>query len=168
MSANLLRKLSKGKTPIWLLRFISRFWGPFRGAGIYIDHISDDYRTVKVRLKKRWLNTNYVGTQFGGSMYAMTDPFYMLMIINNIGDNFVVWDKFATIRYKKPGRTDLFANFELSQQEIDDIVTTIKEHNKMDWQKDILVKDTDGDVVAVIVKTIYIADKQYYKDLKET
>jgi hypothetical protein len=86
-----------------LLRFI-RFYPPFLGAGIRLKSISEDMRTIEVEMPLRFWNRNYVGTQFGGSLYTMCDPFFMLILINNLGPDYIVWDKAATIRFKKPGK----------------------------------------------------------------
>lgn len=84
MAANLLRKIT-GKVPLSFLKILGNIWFPYLGAGIKILNVSNDFRYVKVCLKRSWYNANYVGTQFGGSIYSMTDPFFMLMIINKIG-----------------------------------------------------------------------------------
>ncbi|MBK9703668.1 MAG: DUF4442 domain-containing protein [Betaproteobacteria bacterium] len=88
-------------------------WPPFLGAGIKVTRLSADYREIDVRLDLRLLNRNYVGTQFGGSLYAMTDPFFMLMMLHNLGPDYVVWDKAGAVRYVKPGRGAVHARFRL-------------------------------------------------------
>ena len=74
------------------------------GAGIRVKHIAADMKAVDIEMKLRFWNANYAGTHFGGSLFAMTDPFYMLMVMANLGRNYIVWDKAANIRYRKPGR----------------------------------------------------------------
>ncbi|WP_348240556.1 DUF4442 domain-containing protein, partial [Salmonella enterica] len=74
----------------------------------------------------------YVGTQFGGSIYAMTDPFYMLMLMNNLGPDYIVWDKAASIRFRKPGRTDLFATFEITDAELNNVRLRLETEEKLD------------------------------------
>ena len=88
-------------------------------TGARITYISRDFREVHVRLPLSWQTRNYVGTIFGGSMYAAVDPVYMLMLIKNLGPDYVVWDKSACINFKKPGRTPLFASFVLDEAELD-------------------------------------------------
>ena len=97
--------------PVWsrarkarLLRFAMNLYPPFLGAGIRVRHIAGDFREVRVRMGLNRLNRNYVGTQFGGSLYAMTDPFFMLMLMENLGRDYVVWDKAANIEFVSPGR----------------------------------------------------------------
>ena len=98
-----------------------RFWPPYLGAGVNVTFISPDFRKIKVEMKTRFWNKNYVGTHFGGSLYSMVDPFFMLMLMENLGKNYVVWDKAATIRFKKPGRGRVHAQFELMESEIEKI-----------------------------------------------
>ncbi|MGD0987027.1 MAG: DUF4442 domain-containing protein [Candidatus Sulfotelmatobacter sp.] len=115
----LLQLLAQRKT-----RSLSRWvnlWPPFLGAGIRVIHIATDMKAVDVEMKLRWWNANYVGTQFGGSLFAMTDAFYMLMLMANLGGDYIVWDKAASIRYRKPGKGTVRAEFRLSESQIDDI-----------------------------------------------
>jgi hypothetical protein len=79
-------------------------WTPFLGAGIRVTRLQPDWKAVDVEMKLRFWNSNYVGTHFGGSLYAMTDPFYMLMLIENLGHDYIVWDKSASVRFRQPGR----------------------------------------------------------------
>jgi len=94
-------------------------WPPFLGAGIKVMRVSADYRQIDVKLKLGLLNRNYFGTQFGGSLFAMTDPFFALMMLHNLGPDYIVWDKAAAIRYEKPGRGDVHAQFRLSERDVE-------------------------------------------------
>jgi hypothetical protein len=88
-------------------RFLEKlinFYGPFVGAGVKLEKMSKDFRHARVSMKLTFYNRNYMGTQFGGSLYAMVDPWYMLMLIKNLGAEFIVWDKAATINFRKPGQ----------------------------------------------------------------
>jgi acyl-coenzyme A thioesterase PaaI-like protein len=96
-------------TPAWLLRRLINIWGPFRGAGIVVTSLADDWSHARVVLKERLLNRNYVGTHFGGSLFAMTDPFYMLMLMHRLGKGYRVWDRAASIDFLSPGRGTLIA-----------------------------------------------------------
>lgn len=135
-------------------------WPPFWGAGIKVVEATDDYRNFKVSLKRTWFNMNYVGTQFGGSIYAMTDPFYMLMIINNLDSNYVVWDKAAQVDFIKPGKTRLTANFKIDQNLIDDIKSKTSGGEKYIFDLPVEVYDEAQVLVAKISKTIYVRLKQ--------
>lgn len=158
MLAQLLRK-NAHRIPANVLRIIGNFWSPFRGAGIKIAYVSPDYREIRVQLKLRWFNKNYVGTHFGGSMYAMTDPFYMMMLINILGPRYIVWDKAANIDFKKPGRGMLRTHFILSESEIQAIKSKADELGKYVFDKTVEVKNESGEVVASVVKTLYVRSR---------
>src|SRR5687767_8978642 len=117
---------------VWLF-YLWNFWPPFLGPGIALDKVSPDLKYVRTRLKKRPWTRNIVGTQFGGSIYAMTDPIYMTMLMKNLGRGYIVWDKAASIRFRKPGRTDLFAEFKLSDDELNQIKKHLENEPKMDF-----------------------------------
>ena len=97
------------------LRHALNLWPPFLFAGIHVAAIGDDFRHARVELRMRPWNRNYVGTHFGGSLFAMTDPFWMLLVMNAIGDGHIVWDKSATIDFDKPARGTVVAEFHLDQ-----------------------------------------------------
>lgn len=136
-----------------------RFYGPYVGAGVKPTHISPDYRHIKVEMGLHFYNKNYMGTQFGGSLYAMVDPWYMLMLIKNLGDEYIVWDKAATIQFKKPGRTKVFSEFILTQEAIDDVKATVEKNVKMDKHFHVEVRDEDGVLIAEIDKVVYVRKK---------
>jgi hypothetical protein len=106
------RKPLKTHTLLKLLKF----WPPYFGAGIRIVHATPDIRQIEVEMKMRFWNKNYVGTHFGGSIYAMVDPFYMLMLIENLGRDYIVWDKASYIQFKKPGTGTVRAKFALTEE----------------------------------------------------
>ncbi len=142
----------------WLYK-LWQFWFPFFGAGISVSQISEDLKFIQTRLKLRWWNRNYVGTQFGGSMFAMTDPIYMVMLLHNLGPGFIVWDKAASIRYLKPGKTDLTADFQLIEATLEHIRQSLSQQTKMDWVTTVQIKDQTGEIVAEVEKTLYIRKK---------
>lgn len=131
-------------------------WPPYLGAGIRVDHIDEDFRRVEVRMPLTSFNQNYVGTQFGGSLYSMCDPFYMLMLIDNLGNDYVVWDKAAEIRFRKPGTGTVYATFEIDQDDIDEIRRLADENEKVEPVFEVDVVDGDGDVVAEVTKTLHV------------
>ena len=135
------------------------FWPPFLGAGINIDRVSKDFMELDVSLKLRFWNRNYVGTAYGGSLYSMTDPFYMLMLINLLGKGYIVWDKAATIRFKKPGATRVYAQFRLTPKQLSDFKKELDDKNKIEPILTVHVKDADGIVIAEVEKVIYIRKK---------
>jgi len=109
-----------------LFRLLLNLYPPFLGTGICVKKISEDFREILVEMRLGWYNRNYVNTHFGGSIYAMTDPFYMLMLIKNLGDEYIVWDKSATVDFVKPGRGTVFAHFILTEEMIIDIAERTK------------------------------------------
>lgn len=153
-SKNWLDKLSANQS-----RMAMNWWPPLLGAGIKIKTISPDFRYVEAILKLTFYNRNYVGTQFGGSIVSLTDPFYMLMLLKNLGRDYIVWDKMTTVDFKKPGRSDLKAIFELKQDEIDEIKKQANENGKYLVERVINVLNTDGEIVAVVTKTLYVRRK---------
>lgn len=159
MSANLLRKMS-GKIPAGVVRFIGNLYPPYLGAAIKATHVSENYQEIDVRMKLTWYNRNYVGTQFGGSMYSMTDPFFMLMLINNLGRDYIVWDKAAKIDFKKPGRGTVYANFRLTIQQITDIKIKADSQEKYIFDLPVDIVDDSKEVVATVIKTLYVKRKE--------
>lgn len=141
-----------------VLKFMS-FWPPFWGAGIRVERISKDYREIDVSMKLRFWNKNYVGTHFGGSMYSMTDPFYMLMLLQNLGRGHIVWDKAATIRFKKPGKGKIRCEFRLTQEAIDQILKVLETQDKYEPTFKLQILDETNEVVAEVDKLLYIKKK---------
>lgn len=142
-----------------LLRWVLNFYGPFLGAGIHVMHIADDYSAASVRMKLRFFNKNYVGTHFGGSLFSMTDPFFMLLVMNRLGRDYIVWDKAGSIDYLKPGRGTVIAHFAISENRLDDIRQHCANGEKYLPVFSVDVLDSQGDVVARISKTLYIRKK---------
>ncbi|MBC7690710.1 MAG: YiiD C-terminal domain-containing protein [Methylotenera sp.] len=133
-----------------------KLWPPFLGAGIHVVRLSRDFRSLEVRMKLRFWNRNYVGTHFGGSLYSMTDPFYMILLMENLGRDVVVWDKSAQIRYRAPGRGRVHAHFELTQERIDEIRAGLAEHGKVEPVFQIRILDADETLIAEVDRTIHI------------
>jgi hypothetical protein len=135
------------------------FYPPYLGAAVRVTRISDDFRDVEVEMPLRFYNRNYVGTHFGGSLYSMVDPFYMLMLIHILGPDYIVWDKAASIRFKKPGKGLMKASFHLSEEQIAEIRAAADIQPKVEPQFQVVVKDAEGNVVAEIDKLLYIRKK---------
>lgn len=139
-----------------VLRWIMNLYPPYLGAGIWIRRIAPDFRQVEVRMALRWYNRNYVGTQFGGSLYSMTDPFYMLMLMENLGRDYVVWDKAASIDFIAPGRGPVFASFAIDQGFIDQVRERTAGGDKYLPELPVEVRDGSGALVARVNKTLYV------------
>lgn len=133
---------------------------PLRGAGIRVTHVAKDFRTIDVELRLTALNRNYVGTQFGGSLFAMTDPFYMILLKQALGPGYVVWDKAASIRFRRPGLTSVHARFHLTDARLAEIRTSLDRDGTHDavFQVDIL--DPAGEVISKVERVIYCATKE--------
>ncbi len=143
-----------------LLRFGMNLWPPFLGAGIRVRHIAPDYREVLVELRPGLFNRNYFGAHFGGSLYAMADPFFALMVLHNLPPNYLVWDKSASIDYVAPGRGRVRARFVLTQQDLDTIVRMTADGDKHLHLFRVDVEDSEGLVVARIEKIVYVRKKK--------
>jgi hypothetical protein len=140
-----------------MLRLIN-IWPPIFGAGIRVKW-SADHKSVDVEMKLRFWNRNYVGTHYGGSLYSMTDPFYMLMLMENLGREYIVWDKAATIRFRKPGKGRVKAEFRLTDEQIEDIRSKLTTQEKYEPTFVVQVKDEAGDVVAEVQKVLHVRRK---------
>lgn len=133
---------------------------PYWGTGISIDEVSPDWRRMVVRMRRRFYNGNAFGTHFGGSLYSMCDPHYALLLLPNLGRDYVVWDKAASIEFVKPGRGTVTAVFEWNDDEIADIRAKTADGEKYEPVKTVLVKDEAGEIVAKVRKTIYVRRKR--------
>ena len=141
------------------MRFLINLYPPFLGAGIRVKQLQSDGKAVDVEMKLRFWNRNYVGSHYGGSLYSMTDPFYMLMLIENLGPEFIVWDKSASIRFRKPGRGTVTARFRLSDEQIEDIRRTLETEDKVEPRFTVEIRDDAGNVVAEVEKLLHIRKK---------
>ncbi len=141
------------------MRRLMNLWPPFLGAGIRVTRLDPDWRAVDVGMKLRWWNRNFVGTHYGGSLYSMTDPFYMLMLIENLGRDYIVWDKSASIRFRRPSRGKVTAEFRLSGEQIEAIRRTLQNEPKIEPAFMVEVKDESGAVVAEVQKVLSVRKK---------
>jgi acyl-coenzyme A thioesterase PaaI-like protein len=142
------------------LRRLINVWPPLLGAGIRVTRLDEDWRAVDVEMKLRRWNRNYVGTHYGGSLYSMTDPFYMVMLIENLGSGYVVWDKSASIRFRRPGRGTVRAEFRLSTEQIEEIRQALAKETKVEREFGVEVKDTEGQVVAEVKKLLHFQRRE--------
>jgi hypothetical protein len=139
------------------MRWGMNLWPCYRGTGGRVTFIASDWREVRVRLPLSWRTRNYVGTIFGGSLYAAVDPFFMIMLMENLGPGFVVWDKAASVRFRKPGRSVLSASFRLDEAELAEIRRLLLEQPKVDRSYLVQVVDATGQVHAEVEKVIHIS-----------
>ena len=144
--------------PRQLRRYVN-LWPPFLFSGIRCESIGDDWRSARVRLKLRWYNRNYVGTHFGGSLFAMTDPFWMLLTMRSLGRDYYVWDQAGEIRFLKPGRGTVRASFDLGEDMLEAMRAATAGGAKYLHWFDTEVVDEAGDVVAAVRKQVYVRRK---------
>lgn len=148
------------KIPKHLLFKAINLWPPFVGAGVRLKTLAPDFRFACVEMKLTKLNTNYVGVHFGGSLYAMTDPWYMLMVMEILGREYVVWDKAARIQFKRPGKGLVRAEFTVTESLIKEIKREVLEKGKTEKELQVEVKNSEGQIVALVDKTIWISKKK--------
>ncbi|TVL93327.1 DUF4442 domain-containing protein [Streptomyces sp. SAJ15] len=135
-------------------------WPPFLFAGVRVLHIADDWSSARVRLRMHRFNRNYVGTHFGGSLFAMADPFWMLLAMNSLGRDYIVWDKKGEIDFISPGRGDVFADFKLTEDRLEEIRQATADGSKaLPWFENDVVA-ADGTVVARVRKQLYVRRKE--------
>ncbi len=140
-----------------LARWGFNLFPAYFGTGGRITYISPDWREVRVRLPLSWRTRNYVGTIFGGSLYGVLDPIYMIMLIKSLGPDYVVWDKAAAIRFRRPGRTTLYARFEIAPEQLDAIRAELGGTTKIERVLHVDLTSADGTVHASVEKTIHIS-----------
>ncbi len=132
----------------------------YRGTGGRVTYISEDWLDVSIKIPLSWRTRNYVGTIYGGSIYGAVDPINMLMLMRVLGPDYVIWDKAAAIRFKKPGKSTLYADFALSTAEIDEIKRLAATERSIDRVYNLELKDKNSVVHAFIEKTIYISKRK--------
>jgi acyl-coenzyme A thioesterase PaaI-like protein len=142
------------------LRWALNLYPPFLGAGIRVKRIAPDWSAIDVEMKLRFWNRNYVGTHFGGSLYSMTDPFYMLMLIESLGPGYIVWDKSASIRFRRPGRGRVRAEFRLAGEQVEQIRQELETQEKTEPVFVVTVTDETGNVVAEVSKVLYVRRRE--------
>lgn len=142
-----------------LFRLGLNLWPPFLFPGIRVVELGEDYRHARVELRMRPWNRNYVGTHFGGSLFAMTDPFWMLLVMHNIGRDYYVWDKAGAIEFVKPGRGTVSAQFRIDDAVLDELrQATAGGEKTLRWFENEVI-DAQGDVVAKVRKQLYVKRK---------
>jgi acyl-coenzyme A thioesterase PaaI-like protein len=140
-------------------RFLFNRHPTYWSTGGVITYMADDWREVKVKLPLKLRTRNVLGTIFGGAMYSSIDPIYVLMLLRNLGSGYVVWDKSATIRFKKPGKSTLYAHFKIDENELNTIRDLLKSESSIDRVYNVDLADKDGVIHATVEKVIYIRCK---------
>ena len=145
------------------MRMFMNVWPPFLGAGIRVTRLQRDWKEIDVQMKLRRWNSNYVGTHYGGSLFSMADPFYMLMLIENLGPEYIVWDKSASIRFKKPGTGTMTAKFRITDQQLEEVRKALETAEKFEKVFAIEITDESGTTVAEVEKLIHVRKKDVKK-----
>jgi acyl-coenzyme A thioesterase PaaI-like protein len=140
-------------------KLLLNVYPPYWGTGIVVKKISPNYKEIIVQMKMKWYNRNYVNTHFGGSLYAMTDPFFMLMLLQILGKEYIVWDKAAHIEFIKPGRGTLTAKFIITEEEIGNILKNTADGQKYLPEFSVDIKDEADETVASVTKILYVRKK---------
>jgi acyl-coenzyme A thioesterase PaaI-like protein len=152
--ARLGRYVSKPRLFRWL-----GLYPPFLGAGVRVRAVAEDLRSITVEMKLRWWNQNYVGTHFGGSLYSVADPWFMLILMENLGPDYVVWDKAASIRFLKPGRGTVRGVFEISGERIAAIRAQADADGRCQPELSVTLVDEEGTAIAEVTKTLSVRRK---------
>ena len=139
----------------------------YKNTGGKLIKVSDDLHYIKIQLLFNYKTKNYVGTIYGGHMYSSVDGIYVIQLIHILGDNYIVWDKSAKIKFKRPANKTLFADFKISDELIEQIKNDIEKDKKKDYNLFVNLTDENGNIYAQVEKVIYIASKEYYKSKKD-
>lgn len=142
---------------------VFNIWPAIVGTGGRVTRVTEDWTEIDVKLPLSWRTRNYVGTIFGGSIYAATDPYVMVMLIRQLGDDYIVWDKGGRVSFKRPGTETLYAEFRIPREKTAEIKAVVDEQNKFDFVYSLDLKDAAGKVYATVEKTVYIARKDWVK-----
>ena len=154
---NILQKVVT--TPI-ISKYIFNHFAPFKGAGIQIAKFDPKNYHIRVKMPLTRHNRNIVGVHFGGSLYAMVDPFYMTLLMHHLGDKYVVWDKAASIQFLSPGRSTVYADFHLDAQEIATVKQLADNYAPVHRIYTLNIYDEAGIRIAAVEKTLYIRRKK--------
>ena len=142
------------------LKLFLNIWPPVLFSGIRVTHVADDFRHARVEMRLRWYNRNYVKTHFGGSLFAMTDPFWMIMVLRQMGPDYLVWDQAGEIQFLKPGKGTVVAEFRLDDAVVDEVRAAAAGGEKVLRWFEVDVRDTAGETVARVRKQIYVRRKR--------
>ena len=146
-----------------LARFLMNAAPCIRSSGGRVTALSRNFRRLQIRLKLTWLTRNLVGTIYGGSMYSAIDPFYMLMLMRILGREYVVWDKACTIRFKRPARETLFADFHIDDRMLTEVRETVERDGEGTFTWPVALHASTGTVYAEFDKVLYVARKDFYE-----
>lgn len=154
------RKIGTGRA----FKFFFNISPMYRRSGGRIVEASENLEYIKIKIRLNYKTRNYVGTMYGGHMYSCLDGIYMVQLLNLLGKSYVVWDKMATIKFKRPGTSTLFAEFNVSKELIEKIKADVTAQNEIDIKLDVSLVDSNGNICAEVEKIIYISSKDFFKE----
>src|SRR5688572_25362607 len=137
-------------------RHLLNFYPPFRGTGAWVTFIAEDWSEMRIKVPLSLRTRNYVGTIFGGSLYAGMDPHFMFMLMHRLGPEYLVWDKAATIRFRRPGRGAVTAVCRMPDEEVAEVRRLLETEPKVDRTYAVDLVAQDGTVCASLEKTVNI------------
>lgn len=154
-----MRMLDEKAWRLRWLKLLANLYGPFLLSGIRLTRVAEDFGTIEVEMALRPWNRNYVGTHFGGSLFAMADPWFMIMLLERLGPGYRVWDKAGTIRFRKPGRGTVRARFELPAERLEEIRRAADADGRVEPVFTVAIRDEEGEVVAEVEKRLSVRRK---------
>ena len=146
----------------WKIKLVN-YYPPYFFSGIKVIDINDDITQLTTQLKLAWYNKNLFDSHFGGSLYSMCDPFFVFIAVANLGDAYIVWDKSAKIKFKKPGYGKVTALFEISKEQLKKMKEEVDKEGKKTFFFTTQVTDSSNEVIAEIEKEVYIRRKDFVK-----
>ncbi|WP_201787405.1 DUF4442 domain-containing protein [Acinetobacter sp. NCu2D-2] len=153
---SLLRKIQS--LPL-ISKFMLNHYAPYRGAGIEVDEMDLANYHIRVKMPLTRKNRNVVGVHFGGSLYSMVDPFYMLLLMHHLGPKYIVWDRAASIQFLAPGRGTVYADIRIDAEEVQTIIELAANHAPVYRNYSLNIVDESGVRIAEVQKTVYIRRK---------
>jgi len=142
--------------PASTFRRLLNLWPPFLCNSIRVLALGEDWSTARVVLRLRPWNRNYVGCQFGGNLFAMVDPFWMLLALHRLGDDYYVWDQAGAIDFVAPGREDVYAAFHLTDAMVEELRAAAAGGGKVLRWFETDITTASGDVIARVRKQLYV------------
>lgn len=148
------------RTSRWKLRLID-LYPPYLGAGVRVRNLGTDPLSFDVEMRLRGWNRNYFGTQFGGSLYSMCDPFLCLILLEALGpERYAVWDKAAAIRFRRPGRGTVRAHFEIPRERVEAIRAEADREGVAEPLFEVEITDDRGEVIAEVEKRLHVRRRE--------
>lgn len=142
-----------------VMKFLLNIYPPYLGAGVKIEYIRDDWKELKVSMVLRWYNRNAVGTHFGGSLYSMTDPHIMLLLMNSLGRDYIIWDKSAWIDFIKATKKRVYCTVTVTDEIINEIKEKTANREKFYPEFNLDIVDIDENLIAKVKKILYVRRK---------